>query len=61
MIDLAFYEAGGQDAKGLRSLLVMARRGLRRILRPIFLRQAEIYQYLIRRLDDLDTLAPRVE
>ncbi len=61
MIDLAFYEAGGHASKGLRGGLVLLRRGLRRILRPVFLRQVEIFQYLIQRLDGLDTLAPKVE
>ncbi|WP_422925918.1 hypothetical protein [Singulisphaera sp. PoT] len=61
MIDLAFYNAGGQNTKGPRILMVSARRIMRRILRPIFLRQVELYQYLIARLDGLDTLAPKVE
>ena len=64
MIDLAFYNAGGENTKGPRLLLVLVRRALRRILRPIFLRQVEIFQYLIARLDGLDTLnalTPKVE
>jgi|GEM_PF-1938645 len=46
MQDFAFYNVGCHDAKGPRGLLVLVRRGLRRILRPIFLRQVELFRYL---------------
>ncbi len=70
MTDLAFYNAGCQEPRGLRRVLVFARRGLRRILRPIFQRQVELFQALCDRLDaaeradaslrdDLNALAKR--
>ncbi|AGA25883.1 hypothetical protein [Singulisphaera acidiphila] len=52
MQDFAFYNAGSHDLKGPRGLLVMVRRLMRRVLRPIFLRQVEIFQYLADRLDN---------
>lgn len=52
MQDFAFYNAGSHSLKGPRGLLVMARRLMRRILRPIFLRQVEIFQNFADRLDD---------
>ncbi|MEO6809438.1 MAG: hypothetical protein ABI353_10055 [Isosphaeraceae bacterium] len=51
MSDLAFYNVGCGEAKGMRRLVVLARRGVRRILRPIFLRQVELFQSLCNRLD----------
>jgi hypothetical protein len=67
--DLAFYNAGCDDARGPRLALVLARRLLRRVLRPIFMQQVVLYQYLIDRLDrgettvrgDLETMNKRVE
>lgn len=70
MTDLAFYEAGCDDPRGLRRILVLARRALRRILRPIFQRQVVLLQAILDRLDaadrtdaatraDLDALARR--
>jgi hypothetical protein len=49
--DLAFYNAGCHEARGARRVLVAVRRLLRRLLRPIFLRQVELFQGLINRLD----------
>lgn len=51
MSDLAFYNVGCHEARGVRRLVVLARRALRRILRPIFLRQVELFQSLCHRLD----------
>lgn len=52
MPDLDFANAGGGPARGLKQrAIVPARRALRRILRPIFARQAEILQSLCDRLD----------
>lgn len=58
MNDLAFYNEGGQSRGGVRQGVVLARRLLRRVLRPIFMRQVEIFQHLV---DRLDRLAPRVD
>jgi hypothetical protein len=49
--DLAFYNAGRDEIRGLRRVVVPVRRLLRRLLRPIFLRQVELFQELIHRLD----------
>jgi hypothetical protein len=49
--DLAFYDAGCHEARGVRRVVVPVRRLLRRLLRPIFLRQVELLQKLIDRLD----------
>jgi hypothetical protein len=65
--DLAFYDAGCSDARGVRRVVVLARRLLRRVLRPIFAHQVVLYQYLIDRLDrcetafrgDIETLSKR--
>jgi hypothetical protein len=51
MRDLAFYNVGCQEPQGVRRLVVPFRRGLRRVLRPIFLRQVEIFESLCDRLD----------
>jgi hypothetical protein len=70
--DLAFYNVGFEDARGLRRIMILARRLLRRVLRPIFFRQAELFQHLTNRLDEhepvirathrnLDILAHRQE
>lgn len=56
MSDLAFYNVGCQGAKGPRRLVVLARRAVRRILRPIFLRQVELFQSLCDRLDVAERL-----
>lgn len=52
MQDFAFYNAGSHSMKGPRGLVVMARRLMRRVLRPIFLRQVEIFQYFADLLDN---------
>lgn len=52
MQDFAFYNAGSHSLKGPRGLLVMARRMMRRVLRPIFLRQVEIFQHFADLLDN---------
>jgi hypothetical protein len=49
--DLAFYNAGCNETGGLRLLLVPLRRLLRRVLRPVFFRQAELFQGIIDRID----------
>ncbi len=48
MSELRFYDAGGESSGGPRALLVLARRAVRRLLRPYFLRQEAI----LRGLDD---------
>lgn len=53
MRDLEFYNQGFQGAQGLRGVLVPFRRLLRRILRPIFQAQVELYRELFIRDDDL--------
>jgi hypothetical protein len=69
-IDLAFYNAGCEDSRGARRFLVIARRALRRVLRPIFQHLTAILQDVCNRLDaaeradaglrtDLDALARR--
>ena len=52
MEDLAFYNVGFEDARGPRRIMVLVRRLLRRILRPIFYRQVELFQHLTNRLDE---------
>jgi len=44
--DCAFYHVGFSEPRGLRRAVVPVRRGLRRLLRPMFLRLAEILQQL---------------
>jgi hypothetical protein len=51
MRDFAFYNAGCTDLRGLRRLIVPFRRMVRRILRPIFYRQVELFQELSAELD----------
>ncbi len=51
--DLAFYNAIGEPS-GSRRLVLPLRRILRRLLRPLFLRQVEILEELCRRLDDAE-------
>jgi hypothetical protein len=50
--DLAFYNAGCHEPKGVRRVVVPFRRLLRRLLRPIFQRQMELFQHLGGRLDE---------
>lgn len=52
MQDFAFYNTGCDDTRGAKSVLVLARRLLRRILRPFFLRQAELFQRLADQLGE---------
>ena len=54
MRDFAFYNAGVDDATGPRRALALARRLLRRILRPIFFRQETIYRDLQQQIDALE-------
>jgi hypothetical protein len=51
--DLAFYNAGYHETKGIRRVVLPFRRALRRVLRPIFLRQVELYQEIDHELNDL--------
>ena len=57
MSDLAFYNVGC-ESRGLKRAVVPLRRLLRRVLRPIFLRQVEILQEICNRLDGLEAGAP---
>jgi len=52
MQDFAFYHVGCENAKGPKGLLIIARRLARRVLRPFFLRQVEIFQYFADLLDN---------
>ena len=61
MPDLAFYNAGCSESRGVRRIVVLARRLLRRLLRPIFLHQVALYQYLIERLDGSETSVKGVQ
>ncbi len=54
MTELAFYDAGCENPRGLRRPLVFTRRALRRVLRPIFQRQVVLYQAILDRLDAAD-------
>ncbi len=54
MRDLAFYNAGCQETRGVRRAVVPLRRALRRLLRPIFHRQVELFQEIWHRLDHMD-------
>jgi hypothetical protein len=54
MRDLSFQNAGCEPARGPRALLVLIRRALRRVLRPIFARQVEILTSIVERLDAVD-------
>ncbi|CAN5914119.1 hypothetical protein BH23PLA1_BH23PLA1_07710 [soil metagenome] len=53
MRDFAFYNAGGSGSNGPRRVLALARRILRRVLRPIFFRQEEIFRELQGQIDEL--------
>lgn len=61
MIDLAFYNAGGADRIGLRMLIVLPRRLIRRILRPFFQRQVELFQSICDRLDAAEKSDTRLQ
>jgi hypothetical protein len=61
MPDLAFYNAGCEGSSGLRQLLVLPRRLLRRLLRPIFQQQVALFQHLIDRLDRSETEDRKLE
>ena len=52
MPDYAFYNAGS-EVRGLGRLLLLGRRVLRRVLRPLFLRQVELFQALDARVEDV--------
>jgi len=52
MVDLAFYNVGCENPRGLRRGSIAVRRLLRRLLRPIFVRQVEIFEQIIARLDE---------
>ena len=52
VIDLAFYNAGCHEPKGLKRVVVPFRRLIRRLMRPMFLRQVEILEQLCERLDE---------
>jgi predicted nuclease with TOPRIM domain len=54
MRDFAFYNAGCTEPRGARRLIIPFRRLLRRILRPIFFRQADLFQELGTDLDRLN-------
>src|SRR5262249_44803080 len=54
MRDLAFYNAGCLELRGLQRLTVPFRRLVRYLLRPIFQRQVELFQALH---DDIVTVA----
>lgn len=52
MRDYLFYGAGMQPSR-MRFLVVPARRVLRRLLRPMFVRQVEIYEGFAADIEDL--------
>ena len=54
MRDIAFYNVGISDLKGFRRVVIPFRRLLRRLLRPIFLRQVELFGQLDTRQDLLE-------
>jgi hypothetical protein len=54
-MDLDFYDAGCENPRGgiwLASGLLLLRRMMRRLLRPVFLRQVEILQQIVARFDE---------
>lgn len=59
--DLAFYNAGTEPRGALRNLVVMPRRLVRRLLRPIFQHLTQILQYLCIRLDLADQANERLQ
>jgi hypothetical protein len=59
--DLVFYNVPGDDSKrGVKKVLVLGRRVVRRLLRPIFQRQVEIYQDVYHKLDEQDRAIEQV-
>ncbi len=58
MRDYAFYNAGCENTSDRRRIMVLARRLVRRILRPIFLRQVDLYQDQDR---NVETLSLRID
>jgi hypothetical protein len=52
--DLAFYNTGCDAPAGKRALLVPPRRLLRRLLRPFFQRQVDLYRELHERIDAIE-------
>ena len=54
MRDLAFYNTGCDDPTGKRALLAAPRRLLRRLLRPFFQRQVDLYRELHERIDAIE-------
>ncbi|MEW4568463.1 hypothetical protein AB1L88_11400 [Tautonia sp. JC769] len=53
MRDFAFYNAGITDAKGPKRVLGLARRLVRRLLRPMFFHQEALYRDLQGQIDHL--------
>ncbi|WP_152052017.1 hypothetical protein [Tautonia marina] len=53
MRDFAFYNAGIDDAKGPKRVLGLARRLVRRLLRPMFFHQEALYRDLQTQIDHL--------
>lgn len=53
MRDFAFYNAGVHDATGPKRVLGLARRLIRRVLRPMFYRQEAIYREFQDQIDQL--------
>ena len=54
MRDLAFYNVGCDAPSGARAFLVLPRRLLRRLLRPFFQRQVDLYRDLHQRIDAVE-------
>lgn len=54
-MDLEFYHSGCEPTKGVRGLVVLMRRGVRRLLRPMFFHQVAISRMFMRRMDDLES------
>jgi len=52
MRDYCFYKTGS-EAKGLRGVVVLCRGVLRRVLRPIFVRQAALFEELGSEIDQV--------
>lgn len=61
MRDLEFYNAGIQELRGVRRIVVPFRRLLRRLLRPVYFREVEILRELDHRLNRLEVLTQRHE
>src|SRR5690242_17558273 len=61
MRDHAFYNAGCEPATGVRRGTVLVRRLLRRVLRPIFFRLADLLRQLDADLADLDRRQSELE